>query len=557
MNLATIALALIHACAAAPPTSTPTRGPVDLALTYRSDIDGTIQPYRLYLPSAYDGTRRLPLFIAMHGTGGDQNKYFDHPTYGDGIYKRQAEKRGIAVVCPHGRGTTEFRGIGENDVLTVLQEVCKRFRIDEDRIICSGQSMGGTGTTYLCCRYPDLFAAGAPLASTYGHIALVENLRHVPMLYVQGAKDWPIYAKDGPIPITKRMSELGYAGRLWMIPDVQHNTMAVSTEAVLDWALQQRRVTHPKRVTFRAYLPIHGKAYWTEIQDIDEIGPFAEIDAQIKPGNAIAATIKNARRVALRPDPALLDLTKPIRVTVSGKQVFTGPCSHQQEISLTKSNGHWQAAAVPRNPRPPTAYRTHKIGKVITAPTQAGKAETSMGTWMADMIRDAAGADVAIYNRRYYRGVPFRDGQDVYIVDLLNWIRPCNRCLSTFTITGKDLLEIIEDNIRDDPKQAEFLLQVSGCRYAFDRNRAKGQRTVETDILPDKSYTVACENQVLSRGDTCFLAGRFDKIPYENLVITNITGAWRYIHKQGGKLDGHTDGRVRDLTPGTTSRPRL
>ena len=115
------------------------RGPCDLALSYRSPIDDTDQPYRLYLPSAYDGTQRLPLFIALHGTGGDQNKYFDHPAYGDGIYKREAEKRGIAVVCPHGRGTTEYRGIGENDVLTVVEEVCRRFLIDRDRIVCSGQ----------------------------------------------------------------------------------------------------------------------------------------------------------------------------------------------------------------------------------------------------------------------------------------------------------------------------------------------------------------------------------------------------------------------------------
>ena len=133
-------------------------GPQDLALTYVSEVDGSSQPYRLYLPSAYDGKQPVPLLIALHGTGGDQNKYFDHPAYQNGLYKTEAEKRGLAVVCPHGRGTTEYRGLGENDVLTVLEEVCRRFLIDRDRIVCSGQSMGGTGTTYLCSRYPDLFS---------------------------------------------------------------------------------------------------------------------------------------------------------------------------------------------------------------------------------------------------------------------------------------------------------------------------------------------------------------------------------------------------------------
>ena len=194
----------------------PARGPADLHLAFTSPFDGSEQPYRLYLPSAYDGSRPLPLLVALHGTGGDHNKYFDHETYQGGIYKSEAEKRGIVVLCPfgadaHGR-PTEWRGVGEMHVLAALEDVQRRFRIDPDRIVCTGQSMGGTGTTYLCCRYPDLFAAGIPLASTYGHISLVTNLRHVPMFYVHGGKDWPIYAKTGPIPITEEMHRLGYNG---------------------------------------------------------------------------------------------------------------------------------------------------------------------------------------------------------------------------------------------------------------------------------------------------------------------------------------------------------
>lgn len=75
-------------------------GPRDLSLTCHSDFDNADHPYRLYLPSAYDGKQSVPLLVALHGTGGDQDKYFDHPTYGDGIYKREAEKRGIAILCP-------------------------------------------------------------------------------------------------------------------------------------------------------------------------------------------------------------------------------------------------------------------------------------------------------------------------------------------------------------------------------------------------------------------------------------------------------------------------
>jgi len=172
--LAWILAGLGDAVAAAEP-ELPTKGPADLALSFTSPLDGSQQPYRLYLPSAYDGSRPMPLLVALHGTGGDHNKYFDHETYHHGIYKREAEKRGITVLCPLGNDAegrpTEWRGVGELHVLAALEDVQRRFRIDADRIICTGQSMGGTGTTYLCCRYPDVFAAGIPLASTYGHVA--------------------------------------------------------------------------------------------------------------------------------------------------------------------------------------------------------------------------------------------------------------------------------------------------------------------------------------------------------------------------------------------------
>jgi len=541
-------------------------GPRDLLLSYHSGIDNTMQPYRLYLPSAYDGQRQLPLLIALHGTGSDQNKYFDHPAYHDGVYKKEAEKRGIMVVCPHGRGTTEYRGIGEHDVLTVLDEVCRRFLVDRDRVICSGQSMGGTGTTYLCCRHPDLFAGGVPLASTYGHVSLVENLRYVPMLYVQGEKDRLMYAQDGPIPMARRMNELGFRGRLWVVPGAGHNTMNVTTGDVLDWAIKQRRVKHPRRVTFRTYLPTQGQAYWTEIVEIAKVGHVAQIDAAIESRNLIAVSLKNAKRITLRPVPELLALTLPIRVVINDEQAFTGICSNKQEIRISWENSGWKGTIGERKVRPLTAYRTHKIGVVTVAPTQprrwdtsGGKMtaipqhrteppETSMGSWMADAMRSASGTEIAIYNRRFYRGIPLQENQDVYLVDLLNWLRPTNRCLYTFGVTGNILLEIFEDNIRNSESEDEFLLQVAGCSYEFDRNRPQGERIVKSDIEPNRNYTVVCESHMLSRGDTCFLAGHFGKLPYDELAITNVSAAWHFITMNDGQMEAKQDHRIRDVT---------
>ena len=61
------------------------------------------------------------------------------------------------------------------------------------------------------------------------------------------------------------------------------------------------------------------------------------------------------------------------------------------------------------------------------------------------------------------------------MIDLLNWLRPFNRGLIRFEIDGRSLLEIIEDKIRrEKPYDGQFLVQVSGSRYTFDRPKPRG-----------------------------------------------------------------------------------
>jgi len=523
------------------------KGPQDLALHYVSEIDGTKQPYRLYLPSAYDSKKRLPLLLALHGTGGSQDTYFDEPTYGEGIYKKEAEKRGIVVACPHGRGTSEYRGIGEIDVLCVLEDVCRRFAIDRDRVVCSGQSMGGTGTTHLCCRYPDLFAGGAPLASTYGHLTLLENLRHVPMFYVQGAKDWPVYAREGPVPITKRLKELKFNVDYWEVPDQKHNTMRVSTPKVLDWALAQKRVTSPRRVTYRTYLPIHGRAYWTEIAEIADVGYLAALDASSQPENRVEAALQNVKQFILRPDPALLDLDKPIQIDVDGKAVFKGACSDKQQVRFDLADKVWKATVEPRKVRPYTAYHAHKIGKVVKAPSFEGTGETTMGNWLTDTMRETTKADIAIITRRHFRGLPLKDGQDLYVEDLTDALRPTECILVRVKLKGDVLLDILDDNARAEKKTEDFLVQVSGCKYSFDRSRPRGKRIVESSIDPEKTYDVVCPRSVWTRGDMLHLGDRLGKIPFEVLDLTRISAAWRHIEMHEGKLEAKLEGRIKEV----------
>jgi predicted esterase len=530
-----------------PEPSSVTLGPADLALTYRSSVDDTDQPFRLYLPEGYDGEKPMPMLVVLHGTSGDQDSYFDTAAYGDGLYKRLADKHGVIVVSPHGRGVTEYHGIGEHDVLSVIDHVKQHFAVDEDRVVMSGLSMGGTGTSYLCGLYPDQFAGGVAIGSCYKDLALLPNFRHVPMLFLQGQYDWPLYGKEGPFPGSVRLKELGYDAVLEMVPKSPHNAVPLTGDRIFEWTVEQRRVRHPEHVSLRAYFPIHGKAYWVEVREIARIGRPASVEARVIDRRTIDIDIENGACIALFPDPALLDLESPVEVRANGKGLGQVTCSSEQEIRLTAVGDGWQVGTATRNARQPLDYRTHRIGKVITAPTQEGPVETTMGTWMANAMRHATDADVAICNGRYQRGIPLEDGQDLHLVDLVNWIRPCIWALCTCDITGRALLEIVEDSIYDGRKRLQFLPQVSGCSYTFDGSRPRGNRIPETDIDPDRVYRVVFEKQALSR-ETLHLAGYFEQIDFVEHDITIISAAWAYVEKCGGVIDARLEGRVREVS---------
>ncbi len=55
-----------------------------------------------------------------------------------------------------------YRGSAEQDVLDVLAEVRRDYKIDSSRIYLMGHSMGGYGTWSVAIAHPELFAALRP-----------------------------------------------------------------------------------------------------------------------------------------------------------------------------------------------------------------------------------------------------------------------------------------------------------------------------------------------------------------------------------------------------------
>ena len=210
----------------------------DFHKAYRSAVDNTLQPYRVFVPAAYDAAKPSGLVIALHGMGGDENSMFD--SYA-GAMKREAERTGLVVACPKGRDTASmYRGSAEQDVLDVLTEVRRDYNIDANRIYMMGHSMGGYGTWSTAMDHPDLFAALGPISGG-GNTAGMAKIAHIPEYVVHGDTDATV-----PVTQSRTMVEAGKKAGASItyveIPGGSHVSVAAPQFGpMLDFFVKQRK----------------------------------------------------------------------------------------------------------------------------------------------------------------------------------------------------------------------------------------------------------------------------------------------------------------------------
>ena len=161
---------------------------------YRSAISTELQPYSVYVPRSYDGSRPTPLLVVLHG-GSSNHSLFLGVVFGNNVpwadysknlrtlYAPRHETDWI-VVAPNGFGQVMWRWMGEQDVLDVIDDVCRHYNVDRDRIVLNGISNGGVGTYSIGARHAWRFAAVLPMA---------------------GAPSWRQYLRVRATPLEERL----------------------------------------------------------------------------------------------------------------------------------------------------------------------------------------------------------------------------------------------------------------------------------------------------------------------------------------------------------------
>jgi 2',3'-cyclic-nucleotide 2'-phosphodiesterase (5'-nucleotidase family) len=178
------------------------------------------------------------------------------------------------------------------------------------------------------------------------------------------------------------------------------------------------------------------------------------------------------------------------------------------------------------------------------------RAESNIGDWETDAMREAAKTDVAFQNSGGMR-------KDLYAGPIRKrdfWeINPFGNYLVTFRVTGKELRQILETDVNG---KGEFL-QVSGLKFTYDSRRPVGHRVLSVWVhgkpLRDSMTYSVCTNN--------FLAAQMYRnfgIPPQGHPLTRIPGIDRDIFIRAAEkqkvIDNHVEGRIVDVAPKKKSK---
>jgi 5'-nucleotidase / UDP-sugar diphosphatase len=132
--------------------------------------------------------------------------------------------------------------------------------------------------------------------------------------------------------------------------------------------------------------------------------------------------------------------------------------------------------------------------------------EATMGNLIADGMRDATGAQIAIMNGGGIRGDRTYDaGAKLTRRDILTEL-PFGNVTVVTELPGSQILLALENGVSQVEKGAGRFPQVSGLTFAMDPTAPAGSRVSEVmvagaPLAPDTVYTVAVNDYILGGGD--------------------------------------------------------
>lgn len=328
---------------------------------YRSRIDGSFQPYGLVIPEKFDFDQHVPLYVWLHGRGDKQTDlhFIQERLDKDG----QITPPGAIVLHPFGRHCLGFKSAGEIDVLEAIEHVQSQYRVDPDRIVLMGFSMGGAGAWHVGAHYTDRFVAISPGAG-FAETARYQNLKpeNYPPAYEQtlwGVYDVPNYARNlfnrPVIAYSGEMDKQIQAARVMeqafrehgrelthlIGPGMGHKYHPDTLQDILERIeaiTTQGRPAVPKKVDLQTRTLRYNRMDWVEMVALERHWQDSRIDAEITGDRQLRMTTKNVTECKVSPWPQMAG----VDIEIDGVRVKT-PGESAEAVILRKDKT-WKVA---------------------------------------------------------------------------------------------------------------------------------------------------------------------------------------------------------------------
>jgi len=331
-------------------------------LAYRSEVDGSVQPYAVTLPEGFDANskKRWPLYVVLHGRNGTLNEVRFFNMHEGKPAKPDDQWIQIDVF---GRVNNAFRWAGETDVFEAMNDVQKRYKINTSRVTLWGFSMGGAGAWHLGLHHPSRWAsagAGAGFVDfyryqkkkehlpAYQHRALSiydavdysQNLTAVPFITYGGEKDTQLLAS---LIIQERAKELGVPLELLIGPNMGHKFDPESQKKFNAFLLKhnevgRKRVPGLREFSFETHTLKYNRIEWLTILEQDEPYARSTVNSKQNDRGEIELTTEHINALSIARTPAdriLIDGSGPFNMHDAGD-------GNLPDVYFVKGNNGWE-----------------------------------------------------------------------------------------------------------------------------------------------------------------------------------------------------------------------
>ena len=353
---------------------------------YVSKIDGSVQPYGLVVPPTYTTISphryRLDIWFQGRGETASEVNFIDVREHQPGTFT----PADTIVLHPYGRYCNAYKFAGEVDVLEALEDVKRKYKVDEDRISVRGFSMGGAAAWQFAVHYSDRwFAAnpGAGFSETPRFLKVFQNEAVEPTWYEKAL--WHLYDCTDYAANILQCPTVAYSGEL----DNQKQAADVMDEALRAEEVRlvhiigpaTKHAYHPeakkeverridsiavagrkrifRSVDFVTYTLKYNKMSWVTIDALGEHWARASVRARLVGDSAVEVVTQNVNALTLDMPPGWCPLepaATPLLSIDSVEITVPRPRSDRSwHVELVKVGNNWERKNQPLPPGTPAA----------------------------------------------------------------------------------------------------------------------------------------------------------------------------------------------------------